>query len=331
MRDRVLDQAKGIAIFSVVAGHITSKDTWLTVWLYSFHIPLFLFVSGCLQAKRPSEFSWKFVRKEIRVLLYPFVVFSILKGLLNYGLTGKIQELIDPLIRIPLMAGDGALWYLPAFFLAMLLFVALRTWKKKEWGLWVLIITIMISQAVSDHHPARMESAAYYINLINHVLILCIFLFAGFLYEKYRNMLPKTPWMILNYGVFLGTAFILSQVNQGVDIHYSDINNPFLFYSAAMLSCIGIMGLLRILNQNLPILQYYGKNSLIVYLTHTTFHMTGMIKTLVLQVTDNMTLMILYSTILVLLLEIPVIWFFNHWGKWLIHMPRSKHETAKST
>ena len=126
-RNPVLDQAKGIAIILVVTGHLMSGETGLEKWIYSFHLPLFLVVNGCLQFLRPSrqtvgQYAWK----ETKVLLYPFVVFSILKSVINFFVESDPEEFIDPISRLFLFSGDGALWYLPAFFLSALLFFVLR-------------------------------------------------------------------------------------------------------------------------------------------------------------------------------------------------------------
>lgn len=44
-RDLSFDIAKGIAIFLMVIGH-TSIPKIANTWIYSFHMPLFFFVSG---------------------------------------------------------------------------------------------------------------------------------------------------------------------------------------------------------------------------------------------------------------------------------------------
>lgn len=53
-RNRIsyIDQLKGIAIFLVVLGHViehnAGRDNFLWTLIYSFHMPLFMFVSGYL-------------------------------------------------------------------------------------------------------------------------------------------------------------------------------------------------------------------------------------------------------------------------------------------
>ena len=40
-----IDYAKAFAMFFVVIGHVNSGN-YLTNWIYSFHMPLFFFLSG---------------------------------------------------------------------------------------------------------------------------------------------------------------------------------------------------------------------------------------------------------------------------------------------
>ena len=46
-RIKYIDIARGIAILSVIIGHVCSnKNGWVRAMLYSFHLPLFIIVSG---------------------------------------------------------------------------------------------------------------------------------------------------------------------------------------------------------------------------------------------------------------------------------------------
>ena len=45
-RIEFVDVAKGIATILVIIGHLSYTPTHLKIWLYTFHIPLFFFLSG---------------------------------------------------------------------------------------------------------------------------------------------------------------------------------------------------------------------------------------------------------------------------------------------
>lgn len=84
-REKYIDIAKGIAIISVVSGHILIyniygfNDVWnespLVKFIYSFHMPLFIFLSG-LVASIPNSLSqvYKDLFKRFKTLLIPFFI-----------------------------------------------------------------------------------------------------------------------------------------------------------------------------------------------------------------------------------------------------------------
>ena len=56
------DNVKALLIFLVVVGHMTTdyvKDAqcvrWLTLWIYTFHMPAFVFVSGLVHKRNITE------------------------------------------------------------------------------------------------------------------------------------------------------------------------------------------------------------------------------------------------------------------------------------
>lgn len=52
-----IDCMKGIGIILVVLGHIY-KDNFMGQWIYSFHMPLFLVLSGFLMCKK--DINWRY-------------------------------------------------------------------------------------------------------------------------------------------------------------------------------------------------------------------------------------------------------------------------------
>lgn len=73
-RESYLDIAKGLGIIMVILGHI--EIGFATKWLYSFHLPLFFFVSGiCFHYK---ENFFHYLKKKVKRCLIPYFVFGIL-------------------------------------------------------------------------------------------------------------------------------------------------------------------------------------------------------------------------------------------------------------
>ena len=72
-----IDCAKGIGIILVIMGHSICPDT-LLYWLYTFHMPLFFFLSG-LTFNFDKYFEFKsFVISKIKSLLIPYALLSLI-------------------------------------------------------------------------------------------------------------------------------------------------------------------------------------------------------------------------------------------------------------
>lgn len=128
-----IDIAKGLAIILVVYGHVIEHS--MAPWnspdffqnpvfkvIYTFHMPLFVFISGYLMANSLNRHSVDDVFKSrCKSLLVPFITLSIL-GLLvlhvfnmafgnNAGSVGVVRELADQLFLKP------PVWFLFTLFM----------------------------------------------------------------------------------------------------------------------------------------------------------------------------------------------------------------------
>ncbi len=72
-----LDYAKAIGIFCVVLGHITGNYE-LKSFIYSFHIPLFFFISGVFFSPNRYLNYKSFFNKRFRQLLIPYFFFNLI-------------------------------------------------------------------------------------------------------------------------------------------------------------------------------------------------------------------------------------------------------------
>lgn len=120
-----IDWSKTLCMFLVVLGHCHIQESQLVITrvIYSFHIPLFFFLSGLLCSKSISLSSLK---KDLRFLILPYFVYGILTILTSSCLSrnfefgkqwSQFQELCmgyDP--------GIGAIWFLPALFICKQLY-----------------------------------------------------------------------------------------------------------------------------------------------------------------------------------------------------------------
>lgn len=145
-RIRWVDMARGYGILLVILGHLSIGDD-LHLWIYSFHMPLFFFLSGVLFRADGGIFA--FIRKKARNLLIPYLFLGLL--LVFWGV---LMQTIKSGFRLNYMLGELAnfaiqrlwtsAWFLPCLFLTetayMLLFKAIK--NKKVLALLMCFIII---------------------------------------------------------------------------------------------------------------------------------------------------------------------------------------------
>lgn len=77
------DVAKAICVILVVIGHYvpTSSPAWYHAfhdWIYTFHMPLFMFASGYITSLSRSEKYRFFIWKKIKRLMVPYFTVSFI-------------------------------------------------------------------------------------------------------------------------------------------------------------------------------------------------------------------------------------------------------------
>ena len=182
-RDAFLDIAKGLAIILVVIGHVIQGSSekfddllWFRV-IYSFHMPLFVFLSGAVAAiafradsiqdgigSSLGRAKTKISKAAVRLLL-PFVAWCVINQLIYHHSESVISALILAFRR-----PDTALWFLLAIFYCIvltslfeILFSALNLlFQKAELktvskllcdGKIQIILMILIWWAIREHTP----------------------------------------------------------------------------------------------------------------------------------------------------------------------------------
>lgn len=156
-----LDIAKGMAIILMVAGHACIEGgrfaLWLHDFIYTFHMPFFMIVSGYLYNCKNAQTQGKYIGRKFNSLYLKFIIYNIAFILLNnvlfyigiinsdytfyeqtyseYSLADIQRKTIETLFTF----GDPenttlALWYLKDLFLVAVLFnVVMRIeWLKNN-------------------------------------------------------------------------------------------------------------------------------------------------------------------------------------------------------
>ena len=165
-----VDYAKGIGIFLVVLGHVlrgladnvilsrSFSFDYLDQWIYAFHMPLFFFLSGLFLYRSTSRPFRDFVTNRLRVLVYPYLVWSL------------IQESLQSLTY---GSGNGSAGFLPSLD---------SFWKilyRPPDQFWFLYILFIISLAYAIFRRLRLSSFSFLVASIAAYFFLIVEVSSG--------------------------------------------------------------------------------------------------------------------------------------------------------
>jgi len=291
---------KGIAIILVVLGHSGTINGTINTWLSTFHLPAFFIVSGILmhakkEAKRPLLSNLK--HKSIR-LFVPYICFSIGTALfilkdIYAGLLGwpVMQELA---LKTITLQGYSVMWFLTALFFAecyvMVLLKVLEKICRKDVLISALLCVVTTALAFLFYNWYKNTVVASFsaiiadeIRIFVKAFVASAFISYGFLLcdifsvldtKKTRNRTKE-----IGYGLAeLLVGILLIGVNIAVTpkIQLMDLNNLNVgtIGQYLLLGGGGSLGLLLLCRNipNIPLLSYYGQNSLIIMCTHVNFY-----------------------------------------------------------
>lgn len=147
------DYAKGIGILLVVVGHVLRGlvnssilsgggfEGFLDRWIYSFHMPLFFFISGIFADHSARRAMGAYMVDKVKVVLYPYLVWSLLQGLVQWVLSAHtnanttFSDLVAVLYRPP-----AQFWFLYILFIVMLIFLFFKKGKVSPLGFFLFSV-----------------------------------------------------------------------------------------------------------------------------------------------------------------------------------------------
>lgn len=222
-------------ILLVVLGHYGEDIPYLTKWIYSFHMPLFMFISGYLLSMTNNQEIKKieiktFIIKKIKRLLIPYFVISSIAYVPKYIL-GKfavrpVELNLETYLKGFLYPWNNPIiffWFLPTLFIIMLITIFLiKFYNKKIW------ITLVLSFLISILSNKYLK-----ISLLNISGVLNYLFF--FILGIYYNMNEKNFQKILESNITLIVTMTILIINCGNN-YFSSID-----IIHKMISIVGII------------------------------------------------------------------------------------------
>ena len=189
-RNEVLDIAKGIAIILVVFGHCiqfgngleflergTFFDDWLFKIIYSFHMPLFMMVSGYFYFFTLTKNSFKgLIVSRINKILVPIFVWGGLftvVTIIGKGGESNVINVIISYVKYSILS----LWFLWAVFWCSLIVLFVNRFFKDN--IFVYILGFIVTFVITDSLNFSVYKFMY------------PFFVGGYLYSKNKEKIDK--------------------------------------------------------------------------------------------------------------------------------------------
>lgn len=289
-----IDFAKGIAILLVVFGHISFLPSPILGVIYSFHMPLFFFLSGVLLFRHPESFG-SFVLKKGRTLIRPYYVFLALQVIIFYaayrlGFKHAISYILGGWSSL---VGLSSLWFLyTLFFIQLMLFPLYNSYanSKKIVGggsiLLIIIVCLLKVDCFTMNVPFEQFRGSTMPFGLDLLFLGGSFVLLGMAAREYLLAKQIPLWLA---GVCLVVAVVCGVVNyrisgnHQVELFEQFTGNPIFFYLSALSGIIVVVAMSqRAAEQDMDgdsvrqhsvvrWMEWCGRSSLAIYAIHWIF------------------------------------------------------------
>lgn len=343
-RIKYIDLCKGLGILMVTWGHITDYDNPVDTWASSFKMAIFFITAGYLIQYMDSykKLSLKgYTLKLLRSLGIPYICFSILSIVFRYlsmlmKHSVNMASIKSYIFAVFTFRGIFALWFLPVLFFGEILFFCLIKYGTKRLRIILFFMIPIVGIALSYYinkmeiicSPLVYERISFVILSICRSIIALWFLEIGYIGCKICNKIHRLENRFIIGVIFSIINIFLSQINTGVDLNNMELGNiPFLFFITGILGSFGALFVFEFLEKHLPlnILNYFGKNSLILMCTQRPFYIIS-ISTAGWKIISGMSEIMskryyfdcFCIMIIVMIIEYSIITFINSKARFLI-------------
>lgn len=273
---------KGIAILCVVIGHYVASGPFsLIIW--SFHMPLFVFISGYFF----NPYKENFFKKALKSYLKPYfivwllialteIVFPIYEG---YNIIETIENRLmsgifalasnNTLNRPDNIPKIGVIWFLNALFISILYSHYIFKIKKAHLQLVAIIFIITIFAIITQRTCIPMG--------LHYGAAFCLWIWLGYwfrqkYYERFLTELKKYSFLLLLLFIWICVVLLEAFSGYTFNIIYLTYHLYGLEVLGALAATLFIMAICKICSDlNLKICQplsYLGRISLWILCVH---------------------------------------------------------------
>lgn len=270
-RESRIDVAKGIGCLLVLLGHSLYINKHLKNWIFSFHMPLFFFISGYLFNYDKYKDDYKtFLKKRVKSLIIPYFLLQFVIWILLFMFQYHFCLTTEALNRfIGIFLGYRMhKWYFYLWFLILLFFIEnILYFLIKYFNKFLYIIAVI--SYIAGYYLIKYVHG-FYLNT-DLIPLTLSFVIAGYLYKRdFSKMVDKLNNVIkiIMMMILLSISIFVSYKNSlyyGL-INMHDCNLGFIhWYIVAAFSGVAFTFLLSsFINKN-KILEDLGKNTITIW------------------------------------------------------------------
>ena len=274
---------QSIGIILVVIGHM-GKSAIFTDWfpIFSFHMPLFFFISGYFYNAECEKNIKAYFLKKIKTLFIPFFVLNFIYGIIsiifryqkiiNYGHAINIKSLLI----IPWQSGyqfgiNVSSWYVLALLLVQITYIIIRkTTKIKNESILLIVLFIFSYIAVYFAYLDNSYRLDWFLT-IQHVLYALPFYQMGYIYKEVyekKNSINIYIYFLIIF-IFQSILFYYSKNNVYINMRGAIYNH---FHSVPLIGLLTpIAGIFFWLKISQIISNMLKENNIIKFISQNTW------------------------------------------------------------
>ena len=222
-RVKWIDVSRFWGMFFIYLGHLGNTAGLAHPWVFSFHVPLFFFLSGCVENYNQRGLRENMKHKAITTML-PFYCFGLLSTVFESINSNSVIQIRNNLYALLLggvrnsMSIGWGLWFLTCLFVIQIVFSLLKRAGNKAvitaacLGIFLAAdLLIKPSPIVSPHWYYNLDSACYY---------LVFYGFGWLLFPLINRLLPdhRVPARIIKASMTMICLFYSAAYFYGKDL-----------------------------------------------------------------------------------------------------------------
>ena len=320
MRTYYLDILKGFGVFYVVLGHIVHIPL-VVQYIYSFHVPMFFFISGVLFTPAKYTSTSQYIQKKVNSLLLPYFFFYTVSlaywYLVEYRLFGRggdttlLQEFYFMFSGCVSIAA-GALWFLPCLFWVEVLYWFMHHERRKYQGLVCAIIMAVIGTTFIYYQ--------FYLQVFGLLqsFVVIPFFAIGYLLKSKMDALFQSCLMVKLSVVCIAVLVqYLLLADSKFNIGSFEIESHCTYIPIA-LAGITFYLMFSFIIKRAFLLEWLGRNSLFIFSFHALIYRGVIVMASVClsisqsELRESLAYSILL-TLVTLITMIPMVYIYNHW------------------